>query len=67
MNASRIELGIYEGWAKENPDLFGKSILRLLEEHPAEDWEITIEQAWMPGQKWSFVAVPRNLIKAEAV
>ena len=61
---SRIEKGISLGWADANPELFGRSMVKFLIECPPEQWNITVERAYMPGETWNFVAVRKEAEEA---
>lgn len=57
---SRSEMGINVYWADQNPALFGRSLELFLLQHPPEQWKITIQAAYMPGETWQVVAVRKE-------
>ena len=59
-NTSRIETGVNIYWAGENPELFGRSIIKTLIACPPDQWDIRIKAAYMPGETWSVVATPKK-------
>lgn len=53
---SRVEIGISEGWARENPGLFVETVLKFTRDYPTPEWVRTILPDYMPGSAVMLVA-----------
>ena len=49
-----------EGWMRQNPELAGKALLTFFDEHPPEEWVLTIRRSFMPGMHMTLSAVKRE-------
>lgn len=44
-NVIRREYEFSTGWAKANPELMGSSLVKLIEENPATEWNISVDNS----------------------
>lgn len=56
----RVEAGYSLGWINENPELFGKSIAKLLIDYPPDQWNVSFQPAYMPGEKYMILCTPKE-------
>lgn len=55
-----VKVDMSKGWMKSNPELAGKSLLDFVEQHPPEEWTLTIHRANFPGMFISLCAKPKG-------
>lgn len=59
VHTARIEIGFNRTWMRENPILAVEAIIRFIEQHPPEQYAMTVRRDYMPGMHFMLVATAK--------